>query len=219
MALSMDDALHVLSESFLIRVRETQDAISGLEMSDAMFEMKRELIEALLGLMSLMGGSPFPNPTVFGTLAALSRKVEEMDLIGPSTVDFSPIQAEVEKFKVEMMTIQKLSITLITTLSNKVGITKAWKKEGGTLLKSHSPFVLPLIFTPFPLNHWEGGIMIYQTLCPKLSSWNLNKHDTSLRSGISFLKEMIQLSNSQVWISRPLKKPEPGSKSILQAFP
>jgi hypothetical protein len=54
----------------VLHVKETQDAVSGLEMSDAMLEMKEVSIEGhLRSMRSLMGSSTFQHPTVFGTMA------------------------------------------------------------------------------------------------------------------------------------------------------
>jgi hypothetical protein len=99
--LGMDDALRALSGRFFTHVTETQDAVLGLEMADSMLEMKTDSVDSRLGPMSVMGVSSFQNPTVFGTMAALARKVKDMQLVGPPTVDFSPIQAELEKFRSE----------------------------------------------------------------------------------------------------------------------
>jgi hypothetical protein len=129
--LGLDDALDALSRNFVVHVRETQDAVSGLEMSDAMLEMKEASIEGHLGSMSLMGSSNFQHPTVFGTMAGLSRKIEEMILAGPPVVDFSPIQAEVEGVQSEGKRFHSLFINLVTNLSNKVGSMESWKQERG----------------------------------------------------------------------------------------
>jgi hypothetical protein len=133
--LGMDDALRSLSDCFFTHVNETQDAVSGLEMADSMLEMKTDSVDSRLGSMSVMGVSSFQNPMVFGTMAALARKIEDMQLVGPPTVDFSPIQAELEKFRSETKKIQNLSIALTTTLSNKVGMLETWKRR-----RSATPF-------------------------------------------------------------------------------
>jgi hypothetical protein len=134
--MGLDSAMFDLSASFLTHVRETQDAIAGLEISGGMLEMSKDTTSGLLGSINLMASSSFQNPTVFGTMAALGRKIEEMSLAGPPLVDFSPIIAEVEKFKVETKKVQKLSIDLTVTLSNKVKALEAWKRTGPQTFQS-----------------------------------------------------------------------------------
>jgi hypothetical protein len=129
--LGLDDALEALSRNFVVHVKETQDAVSGLEVSDVVLEMKEASIEGHLGLMSLMGTSTFQRPTVFGTMAELARKVEEIILAGPPVVVFSPIQTEVEGVRSEGKKFQSLFINCVTNLSKKVGSIEAWKQDKG----------------------------------------------------------------------------------------
>ena len=119
--LGLDEALHSLSQGVGAIVKETQDSVSELEMTTTMLELKAGASEGLLGSISLMRGSSFQSPTVFGTMAALASKLEVMDLAGPPSVDFSPIQAEIEQAKAESKRLLNLSISLISALSDKVG--------------------------------------------------------------------------------------------------
>jgi hypothetical protein len=99
--LGLDDGLTYLSTKLVEYVKETQGTFLSLELSDSMLEMKKDSVESLLGSISLMGGSVFQKPTIFGTLAALASKLEEKDGMGPPLIDFSPATSEVEKFKAD----------------------------------------------------------------------------------------------------------------------
>jgi hypothetical protein len=48
-----------------------------------MLEMKEESVDSLIGSISMMGGSVFQSPTIFGTMAALAAKIEDMDKAAP----------------------------------------------------------------------------------------------------------------------------------------
>jgi hypothetical protein len=111
--LGVDAGLHQLLVSFFKHVKEAQGAIAGLELSSEMLEAHKKATSSLLGTMSLTGSSSFQNPTMFGTMSALARKVEEMDLAGPPVVDFSPIQADVKNFETKRVQ------TMIIDLSNR----------------------------------------------------------------------------------------------------
>ena len=43
----------------------------------------------------------FQSPTIFGTIAALSQKVEEMDIAAPPLIDFFPIESKLASFAEE----------------------------------------------------------------------------------------------------------------------
>lgn len=130
--LAVGSGLHKLSKSFGKHVMETQDAVSLLELSSSMLELNKKSIGSLLGSISLMGSSSFKSPTVFGTLASLSPKVEEMDSAPAALIDFSPIEAKLTSFTEETRKVQRLSIDLTTVLSKKVKALDVWRLGGGT---------------------------------------------------------------------------------------
>jgi hypothetical protein len=55
--LGLDDVLETLSQNCVVHVKETQNTVSGLKMSDAMLEMKEASFECHFGSMNLMGTS------------------------------------------------------------------------------------------------------------------------------------------------------------------
>jgi hypothetical protein len=128
--LGLDDGHTYLSNKFVEYVTETQDTFLSLELSDSMLEMKNDSMESLLGSISHMSGSIFQNPTIFGTLAVLSSKIEVLDGVGPPLIDFMPVIIVIEKFKAESKNVQNLTITLVTALSDKVEGLETGKKAG-----------------------------------------------------------------------------------------
>ena len=150
--LAVDSGLHKLSKSFGKHVMETQDAVSLLELSTSMLELNKKSVSSLLGSISMMGSSTFQSPTVFGTLSALSRKVEEMDLAPPPVIDLSPIEAKLSAFTEETRRVQRLSIDLTTILSKKVKALDGWRLGGGSIanvppIQVHQPAYVPAIST------------------------------------------------------------------------
>ena len=131
--LAVDAGLHKLSKSFEKHMMETQDAISLLELSTSMLELKKKSTGSLLGSVSMMGALSFQSPTVFGTIAALGQNIEEMDLAAPPLVDFSPIEAKLASFTQETRKVQRLSIDLTSTLlTKKVKVLDGWRLGGGS---------------------------------------------------------------------------------------
>ena len=130
LVLSMDSGLKNLSLSFFQHVKETREAVSGLERADSMLEAHKVSTLGTLGLIGVMGNSPFQTPTVFGTLGSLARKVQELSTATPAAVDFSPIEAKLESFKRDTKKVQNLGIDLTVALSNKVKTLEAWRQGG-----------------------------------------------------------------------------------------
>ena len=147
LVLELDDSLGHLSAKFVAFVKETQDALSSLGLSDSMLELKSDSVSSLVGSIKVMGGSVFQNPTAFGTMAALSAKITEMDLAGPPLIDFSPIQSQVEAAKAEAKKVQNLLIALVTTLSNKIGILESTNRRNGN---GPNPVTFAAVAPPLP---------------------------------------------------------------------
>ena len=162
--LGLDDNLSQLSSRFLEFTKETQDTISSLELSDSMLELKSASLVSLLGSVKMMGGSVFQSPTVFGTIAALAAKVGEMDLAGPPLIDLSPVQAEIEKVKADAKKVQNLLISLVTTLSNKIGVLESGSRRAGT---APNPVTFaapaPAAVNPHPMNLASGAQFLVAT--------------------------------------------------------
>jgi hypothetical protein len=57
--LGVDSALHALSVSFLRHVKETQDALEALAVSDSMLDGQQKSTSSLLGSLAHLGTSPF----------------------------------------------------------------------------------------------------------------------------------------------------------------
>jgi len=182
--LGVDAALHELSKSFLKHVRETQDAVSALEMADAMLELHKNSAASLMGSISQLSASPFQSPTVFGTLASLARKVEQMSLVGPPIVDFSPMQAEVSRLRQETKKVQNLSIDLTVKLSNKVKALESWRRGGASAVPQVS--FNPPVTTPSPAA---------SVLLTSPSSDSLKRVEMELAKLVSRI-ELMEIENS-----------------------
>lgn len=189
--LAVDEGLHSLSKAFAKHVLESQDAISGLEMSDAMLEAHKTSTASLLGSISMMSASSFQSPTIFGTLSAIATTVEDMARAGPPIVDFAPIQAELAKLAADTQGVQKLSIDLTVLLSDKVKSLELWKNGfAGSYLPGAAPQPAPAVAIHTPPTPYVGPVLSAEELSrimDRLADLEIEKasHQVSIQQLIS----------------------------------
>lgn len=156
--LGVDSGLHDLSVSFKRHMVETQDALNALKLSGNTLEGQQQSASSLLGSLGHLGGSSFQSPTVFGTLAAIGAKVEEMWGAAPPVVDLSPLESKINKLRAETSTNTATSIGCLTSLIQKVKALElvcqggAWSPPGPALPPLYPAAVVPIApAAPTPL--------------------------------------------------------------------